>query len=464
MLHILQHTPGPFLMWTLLVITAGIISIGLLFRAHTHLKNSLKDIIQGLAHLMKHGIQSFQPFSIKYTESSVNTSTEIKLALNEVLLKFKNERQNNQDTLIQSQNITTLVSTQSITLKNYLHITSLCLSSLGFGIRLLNRSGSILFENDMFHKLSAPFGDSLTSTLQLAIRNISDNRAENSYFLRHRNMSIQAQIFPLHLPENTSLTPHLDGILIVIEDCTSKEEMRSKLIENERWSAIGEMSAQVSHEIRNPLNAINMNLEMLKEDLESLTSLPSNIPKLLQATFRQTERLLALSDQYLKLHRMFEPAMAFDPTPVIHDVISTLAPLAHVKGIPLIIRQKAPPTILEGDMQAMYTIVQNVIQNALDSMKTGGRIILLTRLSPDGRFILKIKDEGSGIPVHLRSQIFQPFFTTKKEGTGLGLALVKRATEHLKGSCQLSCGKTTRGVMFSFQFPVRPSPSIQVSL
>lgn len=459
-----KHIQQPFMMFILANLGWGIISLGLISYRESALRGAMTSLMCHLSTLMDRGIHAFAPFPIKYNQSPIDLSTEMIFGLNEVLMKVKSDHIDMRETLTGLQHLNTLFAAHVISLKNTVQMSSLCLANLGLGIRVLTPNTEILFENDMFHRLSEPFADQLSSLLSLAVRNMSQSKKENTYTLRRRNGSITAHVLPLQLPENQNL--EAPPILIVLEDCTLKEQLRAKLIDTERWSAIGEMSAQVSHEIRNPLNAINMNLELIQEDLGSLPDLPPKIPQLLTSTFRQTERLLTLSDQYLKLHRMFEPASVFDPTAAVSDAISSFDAVAKSKHVTFDVQHHAKSTLpkstlLRGDVQAMYTIAENILQNALDEMSTG-RITLRTRTHGSGAFVLKIKDEGPGIAPDMREKVFKPFFTTKKEGTGLGLALVKRATEHLHGTCQVYSGLTPRGTLFSFYFP--PSASAHVGV
>jgi signal transduction histidine kinase len=437
----------------LITLMMGILSV-LLYRQDIKLTSkNLDDVNRYLSPLMKNGIQAFHPFSVPFSESKVSLSTELKIALNEILSHIKTQdstTQKRKDLLTQ---FNVLLASHALSLKGYLELCSLCLANLGYGIRVLNQEGDILFENQMFHQLSSPFGRSFSSTIALALRNISTIKAENIYTLKRRLNTIQIQVTDLQLPEQNQMT----GSLVVIEDITAQETLRTQLIEKERWSAIGELSAQISHEIRNPLNAIIMTTDLLEDDLKAIPDLPESTLKHFQGISKQAERLLMFSDQYLKLHRMFEPAGPFDPFLVLEDALSALKPLAEKNHVRIesrinVTRNSQKTFPLNGDPQALYTIVQNVILNALDEMKTG-TIHLQVQLLHHKIFVLRIKDEGPGIDINKRDAIFSPFFTTKKEGTGLGLALVKRATQHLQGTCHVICGQSNRGTLFRFQFP-----------
>ncbi len=404
----------------------------------SYLQKTLRQVIQKLSRAMNHGLDILQPFPIKYTHQASGMPTELLVSLNEVLMRSKTEILDLRTQQHQLWTLNTFFASYVQLQQQYLNLSSLILSRLGLGIRILDSQGAILFENETFHRLSTPSPDAIENLIQVAIRHVSDSQEENAYIYRRPNRVIQVQVHPLNVMSQDIEAQQ--GTLVVLEDITLQEEMKQRSLDIERWTAIAKMSAQVSHEIRNPLNAIGLNLEMVTEDLESMQDLPPNVMKLMASTLTQTERLKSLSDQYLRLHRIFDGEGCFDANKVVNDVVATLSPMAQQNGIQINLSISSQQCILQGDIQALYALTQNVLQNAIDELQNGGQIWIRTCIRPNQQFILKIRDSGRGIPAAKRHDIFQPFYTTKKEGTGLGLAIAKYALHHLSGQLRIKSG------------------------
>lgn len=443
--------PGLLLFFSMVFVLLTLLSTD---RYLSHLQITIKQIIHKLSRAMRDGIHILQPFPVNKKPPAA-ISTELLLTLNEVLMHSKSDTIDIKAKYQQLNSLNVRFLAHALTLHQYLELSSLILSSLGLGIRILDVEGDILFENETFHRLSSPASYTLENLIRLAVRHISDNPEENAYIYRKQDQAIQVKVQTLGRFQDQGHTRN-EGTLVVLEDVTIQEEVKQRSLDIEAWTAISKMSAQVSHEIRNPLNAISLNLEMVKEDLSSLHPLPKGTQNLLDATLRQTERLKRLSDQYLKLHRIFDGEGQFDANKVIEDVAAALVPTLEQHAIDLQIHYAPKPCILNGDIQALYALIYNVIQNAIEEMEDGGRIDVRTRMT-HSHVIIKVLDSGKGIPLDIRQKVFQAFFTTKKEGTGLGLAVAKHALHHLFGRYQIKCGhpNALRGTLFVFSFPLK---------
>jgi signal transduction histidine kinase len=227
------------------------------------------------------------------------------------------------------------------------------------------------------------------------------------------------------------------GLVLALEDVTDAIRTKEALIRSERLAAIGRMSAHVTHEIRNPLSSIGLNAEMLeglvaKEGDEAET--------LCRAIVREVDRLTAITDEYLRFARL--------PRPVLeeHEVAPLLAAIASFLrrdleaakvALELDLDPALPPLHLDADQ--MRQALLNLVRNAKESMPQGGKIILSARR--DGQnAVLAVRDTGFGIPKDSLERIFDPFFSTKLTGTGLGLALTQQiVAEH---GAQLSVDST----------------------
>jgi signal transduction histidine kinase len=199
-------------------------------------------------------------------------------------------------------------------------------------------------------------------------------------------------------------------------------ERDERLRSSERLAAMGRLAAHVTHEVRNPLNSIRLNVEMLEEDVADVSS---DAKGMLQAVVREVDHLTEITDQYLRLVRLPEPKLErVELAALVREVAEFLAPemqraQVHVE---LELDSHAQIAVDEGQLrQALF----NLCRNAREAMPEGGTIRIALSEAEGGLF-LRVTDHGPGIPEEAREKIFDLFYTTKQHGTGLGLALTQQ--------------------------------------
>jgi signal transduction histidine kinase len=238
----------------------------------------------------------------------------------------------------------------------------------------------------------------------------------------------------------------------------AREQARS--LSNERLAAIGKMAAHVTHEIRNPLSSIGLNMELLEEELTSGTS-PEETRALLQAIKREVLRLEHLSEEYLRVARLPQPRMeAEDVAAAVREIASFARPEIERAGCTLEVRAEPAPPALFDESQLRQALL-NLLRNARESMPKGGPITV-TVAAEGMSVVIDIDDRGGGIPEDIRARVFDPFFSTKGEGTGLGLAITRHIVEAHGGSvaCEVREGGGTR---FRIALPIAPSRVSQLT-
>jgi signal transduction histidine kinase len=223
------------------------------------------------------------------------------------------------------------------------------------------------------------------------------------------------------------------------------------LVRKERLAALGELAAVVAHEVRNPLGVIF-------NSLASLHRMPlGDEPKVLMRIMaEESERLNRMVSDLLEFARPHEPELA--PTGVDELVKGALESASRATGMSGIAVQVAIPADLPQvriDAQQMRRAVLNLILNSVQAMPQGGDLAIRARLesrssAPVVR--LEVSDAGPGIPQDLLHQIFQPFFTTKASGTGLGLAVVKSIVD--AHQVEIAVQSQGRGATFALMLPV----------
>ncbi|MBM4370127.1 MAG: HAMP domain-containing protein [Deltaproteobacteria bacterium] len=245
-----------------------------------------------------------------------------------------------------------------------------------------------------------------------------------------------------------------------------REEMirrqAEELLRSERLSAIGKMSTQIAHEIRNPLNAIGLRLEILEETVGELaTELPAGrveeLHDLTGLLTREVERLAEVTEYYLRFAKFPHPQKEpMDLASLVTDLVVFFQEEARAAGATL--EWEAPPSLpLAADANLLRQALMNLVKNALEALALrpppGGGRVQLKAWEEEGLARLRIRDNGPGIPPEARDRIFEPFFTTKEAGTGLGLTLVQQIIREHGGELALA-GGAGEGTTFLVSLPL----------
>lgn len=230
---------------------------------------------------------------------------------------------------------------------------------------------------------------------------------------------------------------------------------QSRALANERLAAIGKMAAHVTHEIRNPLSSISLNVELLEENLAD-AGLRGEPVALLAAISREVQRLEHLSEEYLRVARLPQPRMESEHlASTLREIVSFARPEMERAGleIELEIDDDVPPALF--DEGQIRQAVLNVLRNAREAMSDGGKIDVYLR-AEGMSIVVGVDDRGSGIPEDVRARIFDPFFSTKGEGTGLGLAITRQIVEAHGGTIAVE-PREGGGTSFRILLPIAPS-------
>lgn len=229
---------------------------------------------------------------------------------------------------------------------------------------------------------------------------------------------------------------------------------QNRAVANERLAAIGKMAAHVTHEIRNPLSSIGLNIELLEENLAE-AGVGGESKSLLTAITREVQRLEHLSEEYLRVARLPQPRMeSEDIASKVQQITAFAKPEMDRANIKLVvsIEDDVPPALF--DEGQIRQAILNVLRNAREAMSDGGKIEVYVR-AEGMSVVIGVDDEGSGIPDDVRSRIFDPFFSTKGEGTGLGLAITRQIVEAHGGSISVE-KREGGGTSFRLLLPIAP--------
>jgi len=257
-------------------------------------------------------------------------------------------------------------------------------------------------------------------------------------------------IVPVVEEENSVVT----GMAIILRDVTEARRRAENTIESEKLSAITLLAAGVAHEIGNPLNSLNIHLQLMERALKNL---PAEEEGRLSENLRVARREIGRLDQIIKqfLHAIRPTQPDLQPTAVNEVVMDALVVMEHeiVDRDILVERELADglPRILL-DRAQLKQAFYNVIKNALQAMRSGG--ILRIRTEADESYVtVSFIDSGVGIAPEEIGQLFEPYFTTKESGTGLGLMIVQRIVREHGGTIEIESDKG-RGTTFRIKLPI----------
>jgi len=237
---------------------------------------------------------------------------------------------------------------------------------------------------------------------------------------------------------------------IIQKRAMERLRLKERLAHAERLSSLGEMAAGISHEIRNPLGIIRSSAELLKKKVAKVD--PENsIPDII---IEEASRLNSIITDFINYAKPRSPNIAACRVEeVIGKNITFLE--AQIKAQGYVIKknyQNSLPEIM-ADGTMLYQSFLNILINAMQSMPEGGRILVEVS-SRDHLVTVHFDDEGQGIPNENLEKIWDPFFTTKEMGTGLGLGIVKNIVESHGGSIQI-VNRPVRGIRVTVELPVK---------
>jgi two-component system NtrC family sensor kinase len=240
------------------------------------------------------------------------------------------------------------------------------------------------------------------------------------------------------------------------------DEREQRLIRSERLAAVGKIAAQITHEVRNPLSSIGLNAEMLEEETSG------EARKLARAIVKEVDRLTEITEEYLRFARLPRPKLERED---VGELITSLVAFMHqeLEGRGVTVDSRVEPSLppVAADEHQLRQALLNLLRNAVDAMREGGRLTLrASRVADagDGRTVeLTISDTGEGIAADHLPKIFDPFFSTKEGGTGLGLALTQQIIVEHGGKIEVR-SERGRGTTFIVRLVAAASSPVHTTV
>ncbi len=220
----------------------------------------------------------------------------------------------------------------------------------------------------------------------------------------------------------------------MVEKLRQHRELEERLREAERLSAVGKLASGIAHEIRNPLNFMNLSIDHIRSRLRS--GQPDGIAEalaLMSNIKAEIHRLNSMIENFLTVGKPLALNKSeVDLGVLIQDVVGLAHQKAVEQGVTITVADDVPIPHLQADPVQIKTCLMNVVLNAIQAMPGGGRLRIVTASRP-GFVDITVSDTGPGISEEDLNRIFNPYFTTKKLGIGLGLAITKKIVEEHRG-------------------------------
>ncbi|MCL6603261.1 MAG: PAS domain S-box protein [Paenibacillus sp.] len=245
-----------------------------------------------------------------------------------------------------------------------------------------------------------------------------------------------------------------EGMLLVVQDVTEEENMRNELDNVERLTLVGQMAAGITHEIRNPMAVVRGFLQLMREKS------PDDLHSYYHIVMEELDRANSIINDFLSLA---QSRISIKEQVLLHDIIEELSPLlwadANLRGQSVELKLNPSLPQLQLNVREMKQLILNLGRNGMEAMGSKGVLTLETRCTPE-RVELIIRDTGSGITEAQREKLFVPFFTTKSQGTGLGLSLCLNIVERHSGKITVQSQEGV-GTEFLVSFPYKlDEPSV----
>ncbi len=251
------------------------------------------------------------------------------------------------------------------------------------------------------------------------------------------------------------------GVIIIFHDITHFKKMEDAIAKSERLAAVGRMAAGLAHEIRNPLGSISGSIQIMKGALEHEVKAPHD--RLMAIILRETDRLNGIITRFLSYA---QPNTRKVPdvrlAPLIADAVILFKNDDRYAGTVRIATQIGEDIRLTCDQESLKQVFWNLLLNAAQAMPDGGDIAISTAAeghgAAAGECVITFADNGQGMDEAEVSRIFEPFYTTKEGGTGLGLSTVQKIIEDHNGTLTVQSKKGV-GSVFSIRLPINPIPA-----
>jgi len=340
-------------------------------------------------------------------------------------------------------------------------------NSIQEGIIVTDFNGRITYLNDAACEL---FGleadDSLGKRLDERVRGLDWESLSKSEVAVSRDMEIfypanrfiNFYIVPLSIArksdnDDDALSGEQVGHAIILRDITETRRSEQQTIESERLNALTLLAAGVAHEIGNPLNSLNIHLQLIQLEARKVDGAKrAELQESVEVARAEVNRLDSIITQFLRAIRPTRPQLKPESiNSIVEESVRFFTP--EIKDRDIVVEQelRSDLPLLELDRDQMKQAFYNVIKNSFEAMKSRGVLRIRTDMD-DSHVIVRFNDSGGGMSAENLSRVFEPYFTTKTSGTGLGLLIVRRIVREHGGELGIESSEG-KGLTLTIRLP-----------
>ncbi len=285
------------------------------------------------------------------------------------------------------------------------------------------------------------------------IKNISEEMQKRSKF---EGEIVLVRKTDIEFPAVLTITPLVNredqtiGYTYMAKDITEKKKMEQQMVQSEKMAAVGRLASGVAHEMNNPLFVITGRLDLIETD-----KLPEDAVKMLDIIRAQSQRMRGIIDRLLSYAKEKRPAIK---SVNLNQLLQSISPLLNYypefKKVTWDEQLQEPLPLIKGDFNRLQEVFVNLGLNACQAMPHGGKITVATRYNKGDKYAeVLVKDTGEGMNDEQLQKLFDPFFSTKEKGTGLGLTICRNVIDLHKGKIEVE-STLGRGTTFIIKLPV----------
>jgi PAS domain S-box-containing protein len=336
-------------------------------------------------------------------------------------------------------------------------------NTLQEGVLVISPEGEIEYANQAAHRMIGLNTDELSG--QTLWRLVPGLRPSLEPALEDGALPVMAREFQLTYPEVRSvrlyMVPFASSDLpgqryaVILTDVSREKASTEEMLENERTSSILLLAAGVAHELGNPLNSLNIHLQLIERKLKKLTAATKDVDALtdsIQVCQDEVGRLDGIINHFLEAIRPQPPDLAeLHVLEVLDEVLRFHQGELENRSIVVDVEAEPDLPVIMADRNQLKQVFFNVIKNAMEAMEPGGELHLKTRADEDSVYLL-FGDTGTGIKQEDLLRLFEPYHTTKPGGSGLGLMIVQRIMKEHGGQVGVE-SKPGVGTVVTLEFP-----------
>jgi PAS domain S-box-containing protein len=342
------------------------------------------------------------------------------------------------------------------------------------GILVTDARGRIVYLNESVTRLlgipaDTAEGEPVTRYLPgLDLRRIAESDQAGGPGVFRREFEVdypRPRLLRLHVAPLDGAAAGSTGLALILHDATEARRRTNEAVEAERVHALTLLAGSLAHEIGNPLNALHIHLQLMERELrrlraaaggaapEDTTGPAERLAGFLDVAKGEVNRLDYIITEFLQALRPTAPkprALSLNDTAT--ETVALLGPEIEARGLRLATELAAGLPVAQFDPVQLKQVLVNLVKNAMQATARGGTIALRSGATPEAVW-LAVSDTGTGIPPERLNRIFEPFYTTKEKGTGLGLLIVQRIVRDHGGRIELE-STVGKGTTFKLWLPL----------